>query len=276
MPSEAMTLEIIGIPAIILIIGISATIIIAKAIHNLLTRHTHQKILSEPRLRTTFTYIERVVYSLIIIFGVAFTIFTAFPEIRIVINSFFVAAGVASVIIGLAAQSTFSNIISGALIAIVQPFRIGDEVMFRNEYCTVEDIKLIYTTLTTWDNRHLMIPNSIFQTEVVTNYTMVDETMLIPISVQIGHQSDIDMARQIMEDIAKNHPNFLYLSGLPSVKVMDLTSLGITLRLLTRASNQSIAFDMSKDILLLIKKEFDAHHIEFSSQRIYVVGDKNI
>lgn len=178
--------------------------------------------------------------------------------------------------IGLAAQSTLSNLMSGALIAITQPFRIGDTVMFRNELCSVEDIKLTYTTFCTWDNRRLMIPNSIFQSEVVTNYTSIDPTKLVPVSVQISYESDLEKAGQIMIDIAKKHPDFLPRTGLPKVHLMEFASSGITLRLLTRARNQDSAFDMSKEILREIKKEFDSGGIEIPYPRVHLVPDKKI
>jgi small conductance mechanosensitive channel len=186
--------------------------------------------------------------------GIASTTFTAFPETRGIASSLFVAAGFASIVVGLAAQTTLSNIISGTLIAITLPFRIGDTVMFRNDLCNVEDIKLTYTILRIWDNRRLMIPNSIFQSEVVTNYTAVDTTKLVPVSVQISYNSDIENASKIMIDIAKRHPDFLPLENLPKVDLMEFAASGINLRLLTRAKDQDIAFDMSKEILWKIKK----------------------
>jgi small conductance mechanosensitive channel len=100
----------------------------------------------------------------------------------------------------------------------------------------------------------LMIPNSIFQSEVVTNYTAVDTTKLVPVSVQISYNSDIENASKIMIDIAKRHPDFLPLENLPKVDLMEFAASGINLRLLTRAKDQDIAFDMSKEILWKIKK----------------------
>lgn len=264
------------LPPFIFISGLVLTFIIARIVHNFLTRHTHKIILEEPRLKTTYRFIERVVIFLIVLIGVSSTTFTAFPGTRGIVTSLFVAAGFASIVIGLAAQSTLSNIISGTLLAITQPFRIGDAVMFRNEFCSVEDIKLTYTTFRTWDNRRLMIPNSLFQGEVVTNYTAVDPTVLVPISVQVSYESDLEKASQIMISVAKNHQDFLYAEGLPKVHLMEFAASGITLRLLTRAKNQDKAFEMSRELLRQIKKEFDANEIEIPYPRTYLVPDKKL
>jgi len=263
-------------PIILFISGIVITFIIARIVQNILARQTYMRIHEEPKLRTTFRFLERVVVAAIILVGIASTTFTAFPETRGMASSLFVAAGFASIVIGLAAQSALSNIISGALIAITLPFRIGDTVMFRNDMCNVEDIRLTYTILRIWDNRRLMIPNSIFQSEVVTNYTAVDPTKLVPVSVQISYESNIEKASKIMIDIAKIHPDFLPLEDLPKVHLMDFAASGIYLRLLTRAKNQDIAFEMSKEILLQIKQEFDANGIEIPYPRMHLVPDKKL
>jgi len=261
-------------PYIIFVSGIILTFIIARIVNNFLKKHTHKIILEEPKLKTTYLFIRRVVVAAITLIGVASTTFTAFPETRGIVASLFVAAGFASIVIGLAAQSTLSNIISGALIATTQPFRIGDMVMFRNELCNVEDMKLTYTTLRIWDNRRLMIPNSIFQNEVVINYTAIDSTKLVPIPVQISYESDLEKASQIMIDIAIKHPDFLAGKKLPKVHLMEFASAGVNLRLLTRAKDQDKAFEMSKEILRQIKKEFDAKGIEIPYPRMQIVSDK--
>lgn len=263
-------------PLVIFISGIVLTFIIARIVHTFLTRITSQRILEEPKLKTTYLFIERVIIAAIILVGVASTTFTALPEARGIVASIFVAAGFASIVIGLAAQSTLSNVISGALIATTQPFRIGDAVMFKNEFCFVEDIKLTYASFRTWDNRRLMIPNSMFQTEVVINYTSVDPTMLVPIFVQISYESDLEKARQIMVDIAKRHPDFLPIGDLPKVHVMEFADSGINLRLLARAKDQPTAFEMAREILRQIKIEFDSNGIEIPYPRRYLVPSKKL
>lgn len=266
-----------NLPSLIIFVsGILLTFIIARIVQNFLTKNIHKIILEEPRLKTTYLFIVKAAVAVIILVGVASTTFTAFPATRGMVASLFVAAGFASIVIGLAAQSTLSNIISGFLVAITQPVRIGDTVMFRNELCFVEDIKLTYTTMRIWDNRRLMIPNSLFQSEVVINYTTFDPTMLVPIPVQISYESDLEKASQIMIDIAKKHPDFLYAKDLPKVHLMEFAASGINLRLLTRAKNQEKALEMSKEILRLIKKEFDAGGIEIPYPRMHIVPDKKL
>lgn len=119
-----------------------------------------------------------------------------------------------------------------------------------------------------------MIPNSIFQSEVVTNYTAVDTTKLVPIPVQISYESDLEKASHIMIDIAKRYPDFLPMRNLPKVHLMEFAASGVNLRLLTRAKDQDTAFEMSKEILRQIKKEFDGNGIEIPYPKIRIMKDK--
>jgi small-conductance mechanosensitive channel len=148
--------------------------------------------------------------------------------------------------------------------------------MFRNDYCIVEDIKLMHTVLRTWDNRRLIVPNSIFQSEVIINYSIGDPTMLIPIAVQVSYESDLEKAMNIMVEVARKHPDFLPTPGLPKSMVMEFADSGITLRLLSRAKDQPTAFMMARDLLFQIKKEFDANGIEIPYPRRFLVLDKRI
>lgn len=211
-------------------------------------------VIPHPELMTTLSIIRRIIVLSVALIGVMATTFTVFPEAIGIITSLFVAAGFASIVVGLAAQSSLSNVVAGFFVSVSQPFRIGDAVMFRNEYCYVEDMRLMHTVLRTWDNRRLIIPNSVLQSEVLTNYSIVDPTVLVPIYVQVSYDSDLKKAMDIMVDLAKRHPDCLPIGSLPNAVVMEFQDSGIRLRLLTRAKDQSTAFNMTRDLLFEIKK----------------------
>jgi small conductance mechanosensitive channel len=174
----------------------------------------------------------------------------------------------------MAASSSLSNVIAGALVSVAQPFRVGDTVVFNSgmepEYCFVEDIPLMYTSLRTWDKRRLLVPNSMFQNNVVVNYTAKAESKLVPIYVTIDYESDMDRAMQILHDAAARPPDFAPVGNLPVV-VMQYTNTGVSLRLLSNARDQSSAFNMTCDLLYSVRKEFDANGIRMApSQRLTV------
>jgi small conductance mechanosensitive channel len=259
-----------------LIAGFAFIFIIAYFINKIVVKSFSKIIQSQPKFLTTLTIMRRLIVVCFILLGIMAVTFTAFPESLGFISSVFVAAGFASIVIGLAAQSSLANIISGIINSISQPFRIGDALTFRGEFCYVEDMRLMHTILQTWDNRRLVVPNSVLQNEVIVNYSMKDSTILVPVYVQISYESDIAKAMQIMTDAARKHPDCMPIGNLPSAAVMELQDSGIQLRLLSRAKDQSTAFDMTRDLLLRIKKEFDAQNIEIPYPKRHLILGKEL
>jgi small-conductance mechanosensitive channel len=161
MAFEFLDINGIWAPLLNFAAGLSATLIIAYIINRTLRIRISKIMRENPSLTTSYRFIRRLVLAIIILIGVTSATFAAFPELGASIASIFVAAGFASIVVGLAAQSTLSNIFAGITISIFQPIRINEAVMFKNEFCFVEDIKLMHTVLRTWDNRRLMVPNSL-------------------------------------------------------------------------------------------------------------------
>lgn len=260
-----------SLPTISFITGIVVTYIVAYIINLIISRYQTAIQEKQPQIHTTITFGRRVLIGIILIIGVGASAFASFPNASGAVASIFVAAGFTSIVIGLAAQSSLSNLIAGGVISTSQPFRIGDAIIYDNEYCFVEDIRLMYCILRTWDNRRLMVPNSLFLTSVVKNYTAVDPTKVSIIYVQITLESDLDVAMDIMKRVIQNHPNFVPSNGLPSVQVMGFTEYGVQLRALGRAADQGSNWNLEKECLYQIKKEFDRNGIKIAVPRREVV-----
>jgi len=262
--------------ALTFIIGLAVTLVVTYLVNSTLMKYFQRLAEKQPNLLTMYVFLRRLVIGTLVFLGVSVSTFISFPNVGIALTSLLITAGFASLVLGLAAQSSLSNIISGILVSTAQPFRIGDAIFFRNDFCFVEDIKLMHTVLRTWDNRRIVVPNSIFQTEAIINYSIGDPSMLVPIIIQVSYESDLRKAMDIMVEVARKHPDFLPAPGLPQAVVMDYADSGITLRLLTRAKDQPTAFMMARDLLLHIKEEFDANGIEIPYPRRYLVLDKRV
>jgi small conductance mechanosensitive channel len=258
----------------VFIAGLAIAFVITYYLNQILIKSFNKMTLFQPMFLTTLTIMRRLIVVSALLVGVMAATFTAFPESLGVLTSIFVAAGFASIVVGLAAQSSLSNVISGLINSVSQPFRIGDAITFRDEFCYIEDMRLIHTIMRTWDNRRLVVPNSIFQNEVIINYSMSDPSVLVPVLVQVSYESDLSKAMQIMTEAARSHPECLPQGDLPNVVVMEFQDSGILLRLLSRAKDQSTAFSMTRDLLFNIKKEFDAQDIEIPyPKRQLIIGE---
>ncbi len=260
-----------SIPLVEFISGVVVTYVVAYIINMVIVRYQEKIQKKQPQVHTTLTFARRVIVGVVILIGVGATGFSSFPGASGAIASLFVAAGFTSIVIGLAAQSSLSNLIAGGVISTSQPFRIGDAVSYGNEYCYVEDIRLMFTILRTWDNRRLMVPNSKFLSTDVVNYTAIDTSIISIIYVQITLESDMDKAMQIMKDVVGRHPFFVPTEGYPSVQVIDFTDYGVQLRVLGMAKDQSNNWTLQKESLYEMKKEFDKNGIKIAVPRREVV-----
>ncbi len=264
--------------------GIFMTYLAVYVVNVVFKRYSLTIESKEGGFKTTIRFLRRLVISIVALVGVAVATFANFPSLGAAIASIFVAAGFASIVIGLAAQTSLANIIAGLVISTSQPFKIGDALSYANEWAWVEDIRLTFTILKTWDNRRLVVPNQMFLNSTMINYDAVDCTKLCIVYVNITFESDLDKAIEILKDAARNHPDFLPIGNLPVVHVMDLgdangtasdanASGGISLRLLSRAKDQSTNFQMSKDILYSVKKAFDKNDIKLAAPRRQIIMD---
>ncbi len=200
----------------------------------------------------------------------AIGIMFALGEAGIEITPLLASAGILSLAVAFAAQETLSNIISGASLAVSKPFRIGDAVMIDNEYGIVEDMTLRHTIIRIWDNRRVIIPNSILSKEKIINYSIGDPSMVVKVEVGISYESDIDKAMKIMKDCAKKHKDFIPDSE-PVVRVIELGDSSVNLRLTCKAKDKPTAFAMACDLRKKIKEEFDKKGIEIPYPRRYVI-----
>lgn len=110
--------------------------------------------------------------------------------------------GISSLAIALAAQAALSDIITGILIMIDRPYRIGDriEILDLDTWGDVLDIGLRSTRVRTRDNRMVIVPNSIIGKSLIVNYSFPDSQYRNQVEVGIGYESDIEHARKIIVD----------------------------------------------------------------------------
>jgi small conductance mechanosensitive channel len=121
-----------------------------------------------------------------------------------------VAALVASagVAIGLALQGGLSNFVGGFLILLFQPFQVGDYIVTQGEEGTVKKIEILYTTLSTPDNRRVIVPNGNLANNIIVNATGTDKRRL-DIRVGISYEDNIQTAKAVLERLIEESEDVL-------------------------------------------------------------------
>jgi small-conductance mechanosensitive channel len=194
------------------------------AVHAAMTRNGHLD-------RTTISFLQQMGSALI---WVIMLILYAhlIPVLRSMGTALLAGASVASVVIGLAAQSTLGNLVAGVSITIYRPFRLGDTLQVAaptgTEIGVVELISLGYTTMRTADNRLVVLPNSIAASQVTINLNTTFVPGSILISIRLGPAEDLDAARSLASAVAAEHVGG---QGVTGCYVTKIDGTGATLEL---------------------------------------------
>jgi small conductance mechanosensitive channel len=265
----------------VIVLGISFIIgRILRLIIGRLVKGASTKLKVDP---TKYNFLKNAVEFIVYIVALII-IFNSIPRLRDYGTALFAGAGVLAAIVGFASQSAFSNIVSGVFIVIFRPFRVGDRVRVGQLYTgDVEDITLRHTVIKDFENRRIVIPNSVVNNETIINSTLTNEKICVFLEIGISFDSDVDRAMKIIEDEALKHPllqdNRSYEEtehGLSKVvvKVINITEAGIQLRGWVWASDPSSGFDMKCDLLKSVKHRFDQESISLAyPQRVIYIRE---
>ena len=116
------------------------------------------------------------------------------------VSSLITTLGVGSLAIALAAQAALSDTISGLLIMVDRPFRIGDRVEIQdlNTWGDVVDVGLRSTHIRTRDNRTVIVPNSVMGKSLIVNHSYPDTQYRIQVHIGVAYGTDLEHARKTM------------------------------------------------------------------------------
>lgn len=178
---------------IVILIFWFLSIVFKKVVYKLLgSRSRHQNLVK---------VFQRVGGALIIFIGFMIAMVIAVPGFTPA--KLIGALGIGSVAIGFAFKDIFQNLLSGILLLISEPFRIGDQIVSGDYEGTVEDIKIRATTIKTYDGRQVVIPNSDLYTSALTVNTAYKQRRL-QVAVGIGYEDDIEAAKaEILQALDK-------------------------------------------------------------------------
>jgi len=114
--------------------------------------------------------------------------------------------GAGGAAIALALKDSLGNIAGGLLILVNQPFKKGDEIDIAGNYGAVDQIDLFVTTLRTYDNKVITIPNGTINTSVIVNYSR-QERRRVDCKFGISYDSDLALAKSVLLQTAQSNPD---------------------------------------------------------------------
>jgi small-conductance mechanosensitive channel len=163
----------------------------------------------------------------------------------------------------LAAQNTLGNLIAGISLVLYRPFKIGDRLQVTapagQETGVVESLNLGYTVLKTDDNRRIVVPNSLMASQTTVNLTGDDPRVLCSVPVGISCDSDINKARAILLELARQHPLSKEVCACP---VTQVGPAGVVLTLAVWCADVAASGTLKCDLLEQSKNRFEAADIK--------------
>jgi small conductance mechanosensitive channel len=192
--------------------------------------------------------------NLVFILGVLF----ALSQLGISIGPLLAGLGVAGFILGFALQDTISNFFSGLMILMYRPFDEGDVVEIAGAFGTVSDMSLVNTTILTFDNQTLIVPNNKIWGDVIKNVTH-QRTRRVDLAFRISYGDDVPKAERVLRDIVTSHDKVL-ADPEPNIRLHELDDSSVNF-IVRPWVNTGDYWDVYWDITREVKMRFDAEGI---------------
>lgn len=179
--------------------------------------------------------------------------------------------GVAGLAFSLAVKDSLSNVAGGLSVLTSKPFDVGDYVQVDGDEGTVHDIGLIYTVLTTLDNKKIYMPNGHVSNSVIINYS-TETNRRKEFIFYISHQTDIDHAIEIVKEVVNKNP-YVVLDPAPLIGISQHEPRGLQLTCKIWFDAQYIN-EFTFSIYEEVKKAFDREGIVIPYDQIQIHTSK--
>jgi small-conductance mechanosensitive channel len=165
-----------------------------------------------------------------------------FPEAQSLGASILASAGVAGIVIGVAAGPVISNLLAGIQIALTQPIRLEDVVVIDGEWGRIEEITTTYVVVRIWDLRRLVVPLTAIIQQPIENWTRTTAQILGTVEVHADYRVPVEEVRAELKRVLEGSK--LWDGEVWGLQVTDSTERSMTLRALMSAGDSGAVWDL--------------------------------
>lgn len=254
-----------------LLIGVIVFLIVLLIAFKLsrIARRMMERGLKRSRLKLS-ELLKRMIIStagnLVLFLGVLF----ALAQIGISLGPLLAGLGIAGFIIGFALQDSLSNFASGMMILFYRPYDVGDVVELNGMAGKVEQMSLVNTTIHTFDNQRIIMPNAMIWGGIIKNVT-AQKIRRVDMVFGISYTDDIDTAQQILSDIVTGH-KLVLREPEAVIRMHELadSSVNFIVRPWTNTEDYwNVYWDIMRDVKLRFDKE--GISIPFPQRDVHVI-----
>lgn len=246
---------------LILVILILTTYIL-RWVRKLVTRKMPES--DKVKFNTVFSFARWFIY--IIVFLIVI------DSVGIDVTAIFAASAALLIGVGLALQTLFQDIISGIFILVDQSVHVGDIIEIEGKVGRVEEIKLRTTRATTADNKVLVIPNHLYLTNSLYNWTQNGTTTRESVDIGVAYGSDVQLVKKLLLDAATDHKDTLDYPE-PTVLFTDFGESSLNFKLVFTINDSFNARFPKSEIRFEIDRLFRENNISipFPQRDVHII-----
>ena len=227
----------------IAIVGWAAAIGIAM-LEDVVTAHyriEERDNLRARQIRTQSQLLRRIANVVIVVVTAGLMLMTV-PAVRHLGVSLFASAGIAGIVVGMAARPALSNLIAGLQVALTEPIRIEDVVIVEGEFGWIEEIGTSFVVVRIWDKRRLVVPLNYFMEKPFQNWTRKSADLLGTVFLHTDYRVPLDEMRGELDRVLAATP--LWDKQVKVIQVTDATEKAMELRILVSAGDAPTLWDL--------------------------------
>jgi small-conductance mechanosensitive channel len=193
------------------------------------------------RARTQVSLLRRLTAVVITVLVLA-TIFTTFTPLRTLGASLFASAGVAGVVVGLAAQATLNNVLAGVQLAWTDTLRFDDIVVVEGQWGRIEELTLTFVVVHLWDERRLVLPTTYFTKTPFENWSRQETRVLGSVELHLDFRAPVAALRAETRRLVEASP--LWDRREWVLQVIDTTPATMVVRVLASSADAPSSWDL--------------------------------
>jgi small-conductance mechanosensitive channel len=211
------------------------------------------------RLRTQIAIVRRLTAATVTVLALA-AMFVTFTPLRTLGTSLLASAGVAGVIVGLAAQTTLTNVFAGLQLVFTDTLRYDDIVVVEGEWGRVEELTLTYVVIHLWDERRLVLPTTYFTKTPFQNWTRTEARVLGSVVLHLDYGAPVAELRKEAHRLVEASPLWDRRDWV--LQVVDSTPLSMVVRVLASSADAPSSWDLRCEIREGLIEFLKTHHPE--------------
>lgn len=247
---------------IILVSVLVVASIFLRLIRRLMTRNMPSA--DKSKFKVVFSYARWLIYLIILLI--------TFHTLGINVTGIFAASAALLIGVGLALQTLFQDIISGIFILVDQSVHVGDIIELEGKVGRIEEIKLRTTRAVTIDNKVLIIPNHLYLTNSLYNWTQNGTATRESVSVGVAYGSDVQLVKKLLLQAASTHEGILS-SPEPTVIFTNFGDSSLDFKVVFTINDSFKALHFASDMRFEIDKLFRENNVSipFPQRDIHVI-----